>query len=174
MNLLHDETIALRAIEPTDLDILYKWENDTTIWQTGCSIAPYSKKEIWDYIENYTTDIFKSNQLRLMITLNESGEAIGTVDLYEFDYFNKRAGVGILIDEAYRHNGYATHALNIIEDYVGKFIGLHQLWATISVENTHSISLFKKCGYKICGRMHSWLRKDKSYIDAFILQKFIP
>ena len=105
MNLLHDETIALRAIEPTDLDILYKWENDTTIWQTGCSIAPYSKKEIWDYIENYTTDIFKSNQLRLMITLNESGEAIGTVDLYEFDYFNKRAGVGILIDEAYRHNG---------------------------------------------------------------------
>lgn len=172
-DLLADDVLKLRAVEPEDIEVLYSWENDTSIWSSGCSLAPYSKKTIWEYIENYNPDIFKANQLRLMITLRNSGETIGTVDLYEFDYQNRRAGIGILVDSKYRNNGYASRCLDIIGKYCGEFLGLHQLWATIGADNDYSLSLFKKCGYITCGRLRSWLRSGKSYTDALILQKFI-
>ncbi len=50
--LLNDGVVALRAIEPTDLDVLTSWENDTSLWELGCTLAPYSRKRLWDYIEN--------------------------------------------------------------------------------------------------------------------------
>ncbi len=172
-DLLHDDIIRLRAIEAEDIDCLFKWENDTSIWLDGCSMAPYSRKTIWEYIETYTPDIYKTNQLRLIIVLTSSETAIGTIDLYDFDYQNRRAGVGILIDKEYRGLGYATRSLNIICRYAGEFLGLHQLWSTIGSENRSSLKLFKNCGFSICGRMHSWIRRGKSYSDAYILQKFI-
>lgn len=172
-SILHDDTIQLRAVEADDIECLFKWENDTSIWIDGCSMAPYSRKTIWEYIENYTPDIYKTNQLRLMIVLKKSGVAIGTIDLYDFDYQNRRAGIGILIDEGYRGFGYAQRSLNIINNYAGEFIGLHQLWATVGAENGASLNLFKKCGFTVCGRMRSWIRRGRSYSDAYLLQKFI-
>ena len=172
-NMLDDGVIKLRAVEAIDIEHLYKWENDTSIWLSGCSLAPYSKKTIWEYIENYSPDILKTNQLRLMITLIDSDTTIGTIDLYDFDYQNRRAGVGILIDKDYRNNGYASRSLNIISNYTGTFLGMHQLWATVGADNEWSLSLFKKCGYSICGRLKSWLRRGRGYSDAYMMQKFI-
>lgn len=33
--LLNDGTISLRALEPSDLDAMIRWENDTRLWSTG-------------------------------------------------------------------------------------------------------------------------------------------
>jgi diamine N-acetyltransferase len=88
--LLNNDTIALRALEPTDLDILYKWENDTRLWVVSDTIAPYSRQVLWQYLEAYTGDIYTQRQLRLIITLKSDGSSIGTVDFLNFDPFNKR------------------------------------------------------------------------------------
>ena len=45
--LLSNDTITLRALEPTDLDMLYQWENDTALWVVSDTIAPYSRKALW-------------------------------------------------------------------------------------------------------------------------------
>ena len=40
---------------------------------------------------------------------------IGTIDIFDFDPFHKRAGLGILIaDEAYRRKGYASMSLTCL------------------------------------------------------------
>ena len=41
--LLSNATLTLRALEPTDLDTLYRWENDTSVWVVSDTIAPYSR-----------------------------------------------------------------------------------------------------------------------------------
>ena len=43
MSYLSGTNIYLRAIEPEDLDILYQWENDSSLWVHGCTLAPFSK-----------------------------------------------------------------------------------------------------------------------------------
>lgn len=93
---MSERQITLRALEPIDVDTLYRWENDPAVWDVGCTLAPYSRKQLWDYVDSYDGDIYSARQLRLMIAL-PSGETIGTVDLYDFDPANSRCAVGILI-----------------------------------------------------------------------------
>ena len=52
--LLRNDIIALRALEPTDLDTLYRWENDSRLWYASDTVAPYSRAALWQYLENYT------------------------------------------------------------------------------------------------------------------------
>ncbi len=108
--------IDLRALEPIDVDTLYRWENDPAVWGVGSTMAPYSRKQLWDYVDSYDGDIFTARQLRLMITIpsgkdGEVKETVGTVDLYDFDPVNSRCAVGILIAPEYRRRGYAYDTL---------------------------------------------------------------
>ena len=66
-----DTEIILRALEPTDIDALYKWENDPEIWHVSNTCTPYSKYILEKYIENSHLDIYQVKQLRLMIDIRE-------------------------------------------------------------------------------------------------------
>ena len=112
--LLENSQICLRAPEPEDLDILYMWENDTTLWEYGASITPYSRFDLKQYLIDTKHDIFSDKQLRLMVVKKVDGVIIGIVDLYDFEPFHRRAGVGILIESNYREQGYGLMALNIL------------------------------------------------------------
>lgn len=168
---LSDDIITLRVPEPYDLDIIYKWENDTELWSVGTSTAPFSKKTIEEYIASYNPDIYSAQQLRLMIIRQHDYAVIGIIDLYDFDPHNRRAGIGIIIDSQYQTQGYGTRALSLISTYCSDFLGMHQIFATIPADNEASIRLFKKAGFKICGRYRSWLRRGLHFVDVFALQR---
>ena len=55
-DLLQSELIKLRAMEPEDIEILYRWENDTDIWKVSNTIAPFSKYVLRQFIENQSRD----------------------------------------------------------------------------------------------------------------------
>lgn len=38
--LLSNDTISLRPLEPTDLNTLYTWENDSELWAVSDTPAP--------------------------------------------------------------------------------------------------------------------------------------
>ena len=165
-----DDKIYLRALEPTDLDDLYKWENDTTLWDVGNSISPYSRHQLWEYLQNYDGDIYKSHQLRLMIVETESDRNIGTLDFYDFDPFNNRGAIGILISSEFQNKGYGKRALSLTLQYATEYLGLHQCVAIIPHDNVKSIKLFQSVGFEITGRFKDWLRIGKEYKEAFMLQ----
>lgn len=167
-----ERQITLRALEPIDVDTLYRWENDPEVWDVGCTLAPYSRKQLWDYIDNYDGDIFSAKQLRLMIAL-PSGETVGTVDLYDFDPANSRCAVGILIAPEYRRKGYALHALGMLAGHCRRHLSLHQLYCIAGADNTPSRALFEAAGYTISGRLRSWLRTSGTYTDAYLYQKML-
>jgi diamine N-acetyltransferase len=171
----HHNRILLRAPEPYDIDVLYKWENDEEIWKVSNIITPFSKHILAKYIENSHLDLYESKQLRLMIDVvdGDSGQkkTIGTVDLFEFDPFHNRAGVGILIgEENDRKKGYASMVLEKIILYAFDTLQLHQLFCNISEENKESLTLFEKKGFKITGTKKEWLKTKSGFKDEFILQ----
>lgn len=164
--------ITLRALEPIDVDTLYRWENDPAVWGVGSTLAPYSRKQLWDYIDSYDGDIFSAKQLRLMIAL-PSGETIGTIDLFDFDATNSRCAVGILIANEYRRQGYGLQALEAIANYCRTTLSLHQLYCIVGIDNIPSRALFEKAGYTASGRLRSWIRRAGTYTDAYIYQKML-
>ena len=170
---IHNDILMLRALEPTDLDMLYRWENDEKLWHTSATITPFSRKQLWDYIENYDGDIYRSHQLRLMIVEVATNNVVGTLDLFDFDPINCRASVGILIDKEFQGRGYGKEALMLLEEYCCKHISLNQLVATVSVDNEQSLSLFRSLDYNEVGVMKWWLKRGHQYCDAILFQKRI-
>lgn len=167
---LVNSQINLRALEPEDLDLLYKWENDTNQWIHSSTLSPYSKLTLRQYINDaIEMDIYQSKQLRLMIDTSDN-TTIGSIDLYDFDVRNKRAGVGILIDEQFRNKKYGCQALHILRDYAFNYLNMNQLYAYISQSNHASIQLFEKAGYIQCGFFQNWICTDNGFEDVIVVQ----
>lgn len=169
-NLLSNNIIALRALEPTDLEILYAWENDTRLWTVSDTIAPYSREALWHYLEDYTGDIYAQRQLRLMVTLADNGIPVGTVDFLNFDPLNNRAELGLFIDEAHRGKGLGRQALELLTAYARDHIGMRQLYVYIALDNEVCLKLFEDFGYRRAGVLHSWVKRGSSYRDVALLQ----
>lgn len=171
--LLQNELLKLRALEPTDLELLYKWENNPEIWEVSSTLTPFSKYILHQYIENSHKDIFESKQLRLIIELNKknTSKPIGTIDLFDFDFYHQRAGIGILIACIEdRNKGYAENSLEIIHEYCKNHLHLCQLYCHIDEDNTGSLKLFEKIGYKISGRQKKWKKTSNGWKDVLFLQ----
>lgn len=166
------QEVRLRAMEPEDLDILYRIENDVRLWNVGATNVPYSRYVLHDYIANASGDIYTDRQVRLMIE-NTDGYVVGIVDIVNFDPQHLRAEVGIVIENRFRNKGYACSALRQIAEYSLGILHLHQLYAFVDSSNTESVNLFKKLGYKICGELEDWLYDGKSYHNALLMQTFL-
>jgi len=165
------KSIKLRALEPEDLELLYEWENNNTYWTVSNTISPFSRYTLKRYIENSHKSIYETGQLRLMIDHIEDNLTIGTIDVFEFDPFHKRAGIGILLaDEAYRRKGFATMSLTCLINYCFKTLQLHQLYCNILSDNLISIDLFKKHGFVEIGIKKEWILTDNGYVDVIMFQ----
>lgn len=168
---LKGKVVSLRAIEPSDIDVLYQWENDTETWNVSNTQTPYSRFVLEQYIASAHQDIYSVKQLRLMIC-NEEERAVGSIDLFDFDPNHLRAGIGILVaDKSDRKKGYAFDALNVLVDYCFSILNLHQLYCNITIDNEASILLFQKQGFQVTGIKKQWVRDGNVYKDELLLQK---
>jgi len=165
--------ISLRPLETDDIELLYQWENNMEIWKVSNTKTPYSKYILAEYLKESVKDIYETKQLRLVIQ-NEDSVPVGAVDLFDFDPYHMRAGIGILIHQAEnRHHGYATDALKAIFGYALEVLGLKQLYANIVATNEVSIHLFEKVGFTQSGIKKNWLKTLAGWEDEILLQKFL-
>lgn len=165
----HNENIIIRAAEPKDASLIYKWENDQEIWRVSETYMPYSLYQIEEFLLN-NSDLFSIRQIRFIIERKEDNKNIGCIDLYDFDPIHMRAGVGILLQKEFRKQGYAKEALELLIDYCFKTLMLKQIYCLIDVLNIDSINLFTKIGFTQCGLRKEWIRTPNGFIDEIELQ----
>ncbi len=166
------ENIAIRALEPEDLDYLYDVENNPQTWVYGGQKNYFSKYDLKRFIENSHQDITISYQKRFIIENNDL-QRVGTVDLFDFDPINKRVGLGIMIyPPQHRQKGYAQMALEKIHKFCFNSLSLHQIYVEIQEDNTNSIKLFEKLGYQNCGTKRDWLFENNKWQSVVCMQLF--
>lgn len=176
---LPGKKIYLRSLDHSDAAILHKWENDKSVWKVSSTQVPFTKEQIQEFVARQQ-DIYIEKQLRLMICLppgkilvkkeDNTGERCGCVDLFDFDPHHLRAGVGILVSDKYKRNGYASEALSLLIAHCFKKMNLHQLYCNVTENNKASLHLFKKHKFKITGKKKEWVRTSKKFLDEYTLQ----
>jgi diamine N-acetyltransferase len=167
---LKGKHIFLRALEPEDLEFIHTIENDEIFWEISSTQTPYSKILIKQYLDNAHKDIYEVKQLRLVIS-NYNDEALGMIDIFEFDFKNNRAGIGILIKKPEnRKQGFGKEALKLLIDYCFSHLYLHQLYCNISEENEASINLFTNQGFKKVGLKKDWNLVGGAYKNEYLFQ----
>ncbi|WP_159021230.1 GNAT family N-acetyltransferase [Formosa sp. L2A11] len=167
---LKGEHIYLRGLEPEDLDYIHKVENDESIWELSNTQTPYSRYLIKQYLEQAHLDIYEVKQLRLVISDYEDN-TIGLIDIFDFDFRNRKAGVGILINDVEkREKGYGSQALSLLVNYCFVQLQLHQVYCNISEENKASLKLFTNQGFQNVGLKKDWNFVNGTYKNEFLFQ----
>lgn len=161
--------VVLRAMEPEDLDLLYQIENDTKLWNIGLTNVPYSRYVLHDYIATSSGDIYTDKQVRLIIE-NEERQTIGLVDIMNFNPQNRRAEMGIVVQEAFRQKGYGKDAIQKVMRYANEVLHLHQLYVVVNSSQKFTIGLFLRMGFKETCQLTDWLYDGEVYHDATLLQ----
>jgi diamine N-acetyltransferase len=172
MNILENDIVLLRALEPEDIDFLFQNENDTSLWKVSETQKPFSRHILNRYLENSHLDIYEAKQLRLMIIKKETNERIGMVDLFDFQPQHHRSGIGILITDKYRDQGFAHQALGVFIRYAFTLFELRQIYANIPLYNKKSISLFEKLKFERTGIKKEWILQNEKYEDVAFYQLF--
>lgn len=171
--MLTGEKIRLRALEPADLEFLYRWENDAENWPVTNTFIPFSKDTLKQYI-SAVKDIYADKQFRFVIESIAGNKPVGLIDLFEFDPFHLRAGIGILIAEPEdREKGYASESLKLAARYAKESLGLKMLFCNVTERNEKSLHLFQKNGFVVCGTKLKWFRKNDHWENELMLQCFL-
>src|SRR5687768_891116 len=172
---LKGETIFLRALEPSDADLLYRWENDPAVWPVSFTQMPFSRFVLEEYVNAAYNDIYTNRQLRLMACRVEDKQPAGLIDLFDFEPQHDRCGIGIYINDQYRKQGYAKECLSLIKDYSFRTLHLRQIYAHVNTTNESSLALFQKAGFEKSGLKKSWNKTGlNSYEDVWFLQCINP
>ena len=164
----------MRAIEPEDIDAIYRWENDPDVWQHSAAHTPFSRHTLTDYIMSQIgTDIYAARQLRLMCDAcfhDAQWRVAGAIDLYDFDPYHSRAGVGILVDTAMRGQGIGLAMIQQLKTFAVENLHLHQLYSEVAANNDASLRLFSKAGFTQCGIRRQWYATPQGFMDCIEMQ----
>ena len=166
------DKISLRALEPSDIDVLLKIENDDRYWKYANRTEPYSRNLLQKYIEQQKQDIFEVRQKRFAISL-ETIDILGFIDIFDFEPIHRRAGIGIFILDEYRRKGIGKKSVTLIGEYAKKNLNLNCIYANIAKENISSINLFKSCGFKKIGLKREWNFYENSFHGEYLYQRII-
>lgn len=160
--------VTLRAPETIDIDLLHIWENDTQMWNVSDVQIPYSRFEIWKYLQE-PKKLETDGHWKLMICLQN--EPVGMIDFFDYHPVHARVGIGILVyDVKHRNQGIASETIMLALNYLNDHLSIHQVWALVHENNLDSIALFKKCGFSISGTYKDWYKFKNNYINTHIFQ----
>ncbi len=185
--------VRLRAVEPADIDRMYLWENDASVWEVSGTLVPFSRHTLQRFLDEQAYDLLQTRQQRLIIEVPEADgrtddgqeavlhaqagqamRAVGALDLFELDMLHRRVGIGILIHAAAdRSHGYARDAVETICRHAREVLGLHQVWCHAGAANEASLRLFAACGFRETGRKRDWLRTPEGWQDEVLLQRIL-
>ena len=138
----------------------------------GVTLTPAKGLTVRGYFDNADKDIYETKQLRLMIVRLEDKTPVGLVDLYDFDPYHMRAGLGIMIHNMeHRKQGYASSAIRLMLDYCFENLGLHQVYSSIPSCNIASLKLFESLGFTKTGYRKEWLKRGDNWEDVIYFQQ---
>ncbi len=107
-------------------------------------------QETIDYCKNIEEKIILKVYLPYLI-FNKKGAPIGFIDFKNIDWNIPKAELGAFIDVNFEGKGIITESFNHL---IGKVVNIHQfkkLFCRIADENTRSIQLALRCGFKLEG-----------------------
>ncbi len=163
------KTVTLRAMEPDDLEHLYRWENASEK-DSSTEHRLYSRHELTQFILSAENeDVYASRQQRLMAV--DGDVTVGFVEIYDFDPYHHHAGFGVLVDNQLRGQGYSIAMMAALEEYCRAELQIHVLWCDVAASNTASRTMLRRCGYEEIGRRKDWLYVNGHYEDAVAVQK---
>lgn len=145
--MIDSSAISLRRVGVQDIDRLLMWENSREFWSVSDRNEPLSRGEVELFVRDQDASMYHMEQIRWMIETKEFG-TVGTIDLYEIDWDEETACIGILVAKyEVRRQNIGHEALKQLIEIASETLELERLFSRIQPHNQASIGLFSKAGF---------------------------
>lgn len=91
--------------------------------------------------------------------------------MYDLDWGNKKAKLGIYLGYEYTDKGYGTEAIRTLLPYYFEKMRFKELYLDVAALNTRAIKCYLKCGFEICGTKFN-KHDPRNKIDVFGDERF--
>lgn len=169
LHMIRGERVFLRGPERSDIPIFVRWFTDAETTSFLAMRAPMSLPMEENWFERMLAGQGKDGYLFVICSL-ESGEPIGNTALFDLDFSNGAAGMGITIGEkALWGRGYGTDALNALLDFGFGELRLERIWLDVYDFNVRARRSYEKSGFVLEGtKRHGFFRRGR-HVDVLLM-----
>jgi ribosomal-protein-alanine N-acetyltransferase len=146
---LETDRLILRKMKLNDAQFYFRHFNNDKIVEGSCFPGPKNLEAAREELELYCVNPYKEDRgIRWGITRKEDDVLIGTCGFYDWNKTARRAEIGYDLEPAYWEKGIMTEALHALLKYGFIEMELNRIQAIIDSDNTRSIRLVQKLGFK--------------------------
>lgn len=166
--ILETDRLILRPLRTEDTISLFEYRSDkeTNKYQGW---IPESAEEVTDFIAK-TPPYFNAPEtwFQLAVTDKEKELFIGDIGVHFFGSENKQVELGCTLNKKYQNKGYATEALTKVIDHMFRDLEKHRIITSIDPQNTDSIRLVERIGFRKEGHFIKSLFLNNVWVDDVI------
>lgn len=167
--MIETKRLILRKIEMNDARRMFDYIfSDRRVMDNLIKGPHKAISETIDRLTEITNHYVSENFCYWGIEMKESGELIGTIDLYNIDDGTENCEVGYNIGFNWWNQGYGSEALHAIVEFAFRFMNIHKISATHNIDNPASGRIMLKVGMKREGIIRHMIRKNNQYKDCGI------
>lgn len=167
--MIETKRLILRKIEMNDARRMFDYIFSDRRVMDNLIKGPHKEiSETIDRLTEITNHYVSENFCYWGIEMKESGELIGTIDLYNIDDGTENCEVGYNIGFNWWNQGYGSEALHAIIEFAFRFMNIHKISATHNIDNPASGRIMLKVGMKREGIIRHMIRKNNHYKDCGI------
>ena len=166
MPTIRTRRLTLRPARMSDAEDLYEYSRDPAVakhvlWDAHTSIHQ-TRSYIRYLIRQYKNGLPSS----FVITITETGKAVGTIGFMWIQQENRSAEVGYSLSRAYWNQGIMTEALTALLDFGFLKLNLNRIEAQHESDNPASGRVMAKAGMSFEGRLRQRVYNKGRFADV--------
>lgn len=167
--MIRGERVFLRPGERADIQLFVRWLNDAETTSFLSMRAPMSIAMEEQWFERMLTQQGK-DAFHFVMCLLADGQPVGTIGLFDVDYVNGSAGIGISIGEKQLWGqGLGTDAMLALLDFGFGQLRLERMWLEVYDFNARGRRSYEKCGFVLEGTERHAIYKHGRHVDVHLM-----
>lgn len=164
---LEGEKAYLRPVQEEDAQLVYLGKNSCEVRERLFLFAPLTLEQIKKEMTDWTNS---SDKTLFTICDKIDNAAVGQTALVRIDYVSRAAVFYIAIyNPEYWSKGIGGEASKLMLDYAFNTLNLNRIQLHVCVENESAVKAYKRCGYKIEGKLRKAMYLKNKYYDFYVM-----
>lgn len=138
-------------------------------WEPSWSSDELSRAAWRQRLRRNREDFSTGSAIAFLVFENTTGRLVGGITLGHIRHGVAQSGqIGYWMGESHAGKGYMSEAIGLVVSYAFDTLRLHRIEAACIPENTRSIRVLEKAGFRREGLLRSYLRINGSWQDHYL------
>ena len=167
MPVLYGERVMLREYRAEDLDAIHRWANDeaTTRYLSTRYWPPRTEVDTRELLNNMLQS--SHNAYNFVIADRQDQRYLGQMDMFRVDWRLRMGELGMVVaDPALRGQGIGLEALQLMQGFAFRTLGLERLELEVHMLNTPALRCYEKAGFTLEGVKRHAFFTDGRFCDV--------